>query len=115
MTCENGIGECGEEARLQLRSKPASAPQVSHALPFRERTLTVSKGSERSFLRAHVFRRVVGVSGQRKANRQDIAKGVADRLIVEQWQRLRSLAPIGRRAPQAGDPRAKQTIATCRW
>jgi hypothetical protein len=25
------------------------------------------------------------------------------------------LAPIGRRAPQAGDPRAKQTIATCRW
>ncbi len=83
VTCENGIGECGEEARLQFRSKPASAPQVSHALPFRERALTVSESSERSFLRTYVFRRVVGVSGERKANRQDIAKGVADRLIVE--------------------------------
>src|SRR5262245_17860222 len=100
---EDGVGKCGKEARTRAKvgGEPASAPQIGDPLPSRQRAIAVHERSKCTFLRAHVLWCVVGFARQRKSNRQHLAKGVADRKLVEQWLRVPVRASVGWRLTQA--------------
>jgi hypothetical protein len=46
-------------ARVQLRRKPTSTPEISHSFPLGQRRMAAGQLRQSPFFRAHLFRRVV--------------------------------------------------------